>query len=79
MLLHQNKCCLDFTDEALTSLQGISPAKASIKIGRGETWDEVADPYRELNHSEDGNMGFANKAIGNRSLLSDVILPPVQK
>ena len=55
--LHQNKCCLAFTGEALTSLQGISPAaKAWIKIGRGETWDGVADPYPELNHSEDQNM-----------------------
>ena len=61
--LQQNKCCLAFTPEALTSLQGISPAKASIKIGRGETKDEVADPnrYRDQDQSQDPNMdqGFA--------------------
>ena len=50
--LQQNKCCLAFTPEALTSLQGISPAKASIKIGRGETKDEVVDPNRDLDQDQ---------------------------
>ena len=57
--LQQNKCCLAFTGEALTSLQGASLAKASMRSVE-ERFDKKM--FREIKICDRGRETFRDQA-----------------